>query len=175
VTRPILIIPGYNNSGPGHWQSIFERKLPSARRVEMPSWRAPLRNEWVEALEDAVAACNEPPLLVAHSLGCVAVAHWARVTRHAVHAAFLVAPCDVDKPGLPSLLRGFRPAPLEKLEFPSLLAASSDDPYLDVERAQDFAHGWGSHLRVLGRRGHINVSAGFGPWLEGEALLRELL
>jgi hypothetical protein len=173
--RPVLIVPGFNNSGPGHWQSIFERKLASARRVSMPSWRAPLREEWTRALDDAVAACDEPPVLVGHSLGCIAIAHWAAGARRRVHGAFLVAPCDPEREALPGLLRGFAPVPLGKLEFPSLLAASSDDPYLDVERAQDFAHGWGSQLRILGRRGHINVSAGFGPWFEGEALLRELL
>jgi hypothetical protein len=173
--RPILTVPGYQGSGPDHWQTIFEHKLPAARRVEMPSWTKPVREEWVRALEDAVSACAAPPVLVAHSLGCIAVAHWAATTRHPIQAALLVVPCDLERPGLPEALRDFAPAPLEELAFPSLLVASTDDPYLNVARAQHLADRWGSWLRVLGARGHINAASGHGPWFEGESLLAELL
>lgn len=172
---PILVVPGYGGSEAGHWQTILERKLAVARRVEMPSWTEPRREEWVHALDAAVASCARPPVLVAHSLGCIAVAHWAAATRRPVAAALLVAPCDVDRPDVASTLRGFAPLPREKLDFPSLIAASTDDPYLEVERARDLAHDWGARLNVLGARGHINVASGFGPWFEGEALLAELL
>ena len=46
--RPILIIPGCGNSGPGHWQSLWEANLRDARRVEMPNWEFPHRADWVE-------------------------------------------------------------------------------------------------------------------------------
>jgi predicted alpha/beta hydrolase family esterase len=173
--RPILIVPGYSNSGPEHWQTHLERAVPGARRVRMPSWHVPLRHEWIGALEEAVASAPQPPVLVAHSLGCMAVAHWAAETKQPVHGALLVAPCDVDRPELPPVLRRFGPAPLRKLEMPSLVAASSNDPYCSVQRAQDFAHGWGATLRILGPKGHVNVSSGHGPWPEAQLLLRELL
>lgn len=172
---PILIVPGYRGSEPEHWQSILERKLAAARRVEMPSWTQPRCDAWVAALENAVADCARPPVLVAHSLGCVAVAHWAARSVRPVAAALLVAPCDVERPVLAGALRDFAPLPRTQLEFPSRIAASSNDPYLDVERAGDLAHAWGARLDVLGARGHINMSSGFGPWPEGEALLQELL
>ena len=173
--RSILIVPGYSNSGPGHWQTHLERAIPSARRVPMPSWQVPVRHEWTSAIEDAVAGAPEPPVLVAHSLGCIAVAYWAAQTKRPVHGALLVAPCDVDREDLPAVLRRFGPTPLHKLELPNLLVVSTNDPYCSVRRAQDFAHGWGSRLRVVGPRGHINVSSGHGPWPESRALLQELL
>ena len=172
---PILIVPGYRGSGPEHWQTHLERKLAAARRVVMPSWTEPRREAWVAALEHEVARCAEPPVLVAHSLGCIAVAHWAATSRRRAAGALLVAPCDVDRSVLSGVLRDFAPLPRGKLEFPSLITASTDDPYLDVERARDVAHDWGSRLHVLGPRGHINVASGFGPWFEGETLLAELL
>ena len=175
VVPPILIVPGYRGSGPDHWQTLLERKLAVASRVEMPSWTEPRRPDWVFALEHAVARCAVPPVLVAHSLGCIAVAHWATTTRRRARGALLVAPCDVDRPVLAGALRDFAPLPREKLDFPSLIAASTDDPYLEVERARDLAHDWGARLHVLGARGHVNVASGFGPWFEGEALLAELL
>lgn len=172
---PILIVPGYRGSGPGHWQSILARKLPTALRVEMPSWTEPRCDAWVAALEGAVASCAPPPVLVAHSLGCVAVVHWAARSLRPVAAALLVAPCDVERPVLAGALRDFAPLPRMQLRFPSRIAASSNDAYLDLERAGDLAHDWGARLDVLGARGHINVASGFGPWPEGEALLGELL
>jgi hypothetical protein len=131
--------------------------------------------EWVNSLELAIASCARPPVIVAHSLGCIAVAHWAATTRQPVEAALLVAPCDVDRSVLASRLRDFAPLPREKLDFPSLIAASTDDPYLDIEPARNLAHDWGSRLHLLGARGHINAASGFGPWPEGEALLVDLL
>lgn len=173
--RPILIVPGYRGSGPEHWQTHFEETFAGARRVAMPSFDEPERSAWVDALERAVASCERPPVLVAHSLGCIAVAHWASASRRPLRGALLVAPCDVEKGGAAAALRGFAPLPSEPFGFPARVVASTDDPYLDLVRAQSLAFSWGARLRVLEGAGHINVEAGFGPWPEGEALLGELL
>lgn len=175
MMRPILIVPGYRNSGEGHWQTLFEARFARARRVRMPCFEQPALGEWVDALDAAVARCARAPVLVAHSLGCIAVAHWARDTTRRVHGALLVAPCDVEKGELPPALRAFAPAPLDRLAFPSVLVASTDDPYLELTRAGDLAFAWGSRRHVVERGGHINVASGHGPWPEGEALLSELL
>lgn len=173
--REILIVPGYRGSGANHWQSHLERRLDAARRVEMPGWNEPRRDAWVAALDRAVARCRRAPVIVAHSLGCIAVAHWAASARRPAAAALLVAPCDVDRSALADCLRDFAPLPRARLDFPSVIAASSDDPHLELGRAREFARAWGARLEILGARGHVNVEAGFGPWLEGEALLHGLL
>ena len=174
----ILIVPGYQNSGPGHWQSLWEAQMADARRVEMPNWEFPRRVEWIEALDDAIRRANEeggPPLLVAHSLGCLAVVHWAQEGGQPVHGALLVAPPDVERPDTLEILRDFAPIPHFGLPFPSRVVASSDDPYVSRERARAFAEAWGSAFTELGPRGHINTASGFGEWPRGEALLAELL
>jgi len=173
--RPLLLVPGYRNSGPGHWQTLFEAELPGARRVEMPSFEYPRRQGWLRALDREIARCAEPPVLVAHSLGCIAVAHWARWSRQPVHGAFLVAPCDVEKSEALSALRDFAPLPAEPLPFPSMVVVSTDDPFIDVVRAQSLAFAWNARLHVIERCGHFNVASGFGPWPDGSALLSELL
>jgi uncharacterized protein len=170
---PILVVPGYQGSGPDHWQTHLERST-GARRVEMPSWTHPVREEWIAAIERDVAACAEPPLLVAHSLGCIAIVHWAARTRRTAAGALLVAPCDVGRLDLPAPLRDFAPSPARPLGFPAQLAASTDDPYLRIDRAAELARAWRVRLRVLGALGHINAASGFGPWPGGEALLDEL-
>lgn len=168
---PILIVPGYQNSGPGHWQTLWEAALPGARRVQMPSWDQPSREGWVAALDAAVAACGSPPILVAHSLGCVAVAHWAQERPRPVQGALLAAPADVERPDAPPALHGFRPLPSRRLPFRALLAASTNDPYLSGARAEALARVWGARLEPQGAVGHLNPASGHGPWPEGERLL----
>jgi len=172
---PILIVPGYGGSGPDHWQSWLEARLAGARRVALPALDRPRCADWVDALERAVAACDEPPLLVAHSLGCIAVAHWARARPGHARGALLVAPCDAERSGGLEGVEGFAPIPLQKLDFPALVVASTNDPFVPFERAQDFAHAWGARLVAVPGGGHLNVASGFGAWPEAEALLRELL
>ena len=171
--RPVLIVPGYLNSGPGHWQSLWEASL-GARRVEMPNWSFPRKAAWVEALDEAILKVGEAPVLVAHSLGCLAVAHWAREGSHEVAGALLVAPTDVERSDVPAPLKGFAPIPKGHLPFPSLLVAAEDDPFLAPARARDLARSWGSRLHLFPAGGHLNAESGYGPWPAGEALLQEL-
>jgi len=186
--HPILIIPGYGDSGPGHWQSLWEANVKYAKRVEMPNWLFPHRAAWVEALDEAIrdAGALAPPVLVAHSLGCIAVAHWVRYGQRTVHGALLVAPPDLERPerwtvtdleraDLVAATRDFLPVPRSGLPFPSQVVASSDDPYGSLERARELAEAWGSQFRDVGPCGHLNTAAGFGEWPRGEAFLQELL
>ena len=171
---PILLLPGYLNAGPGHWQSLWEGTQRGARRVEMPNWDFPHKADWIEALDDAITACTEPPLLVGHGLGCLTIVHWAATSAREVRGALLVAPVDVERRDTPALLRGFGPIPRETLPFPALVAASSNDPFLSLRKARALATDWGARFMDLGPRGHMNAASGHGPWIRGEALLAEL-
>ena len=175
ATRPIvLMLPGYDNSGPDHWQSLWERAHPEYRRVQQRSWTAPVCSEWVAALDAAIVAANAPVVLVGHSLGGLTVAHHARQHSRAVHGALLVAPPNVDDPTFPPLSKGFRPIPRDPLPFPSIVVGSDDDWYMGEDDARALAQAWGSRFVLVEKGGHINTDAGFGPWPEGERLLAEL-
>jgi predicted alpha/beta hydrolase family esterase len=165
----IIIVPGYTNSGPEHWQSRWQRKLSTARRVEQDDWEAPAKDAWVSRLVETVAACRRPAVLLAHSLGVVTVAHAAPLLpRDVVRGAFLVAPADVDEADLiPEIERSFAPIPRDPLPFPSLLVASRSDSYCTYDRAEDLAFAWGSALLDAGDAGHLNTASGYGPWPEG--------
>lgn len=170
-TTRYLTVPGWAGSGPAHWQSHWERELDGTARVEMPRWFEPRRAEWLEALERAVAATSTPPVLIAHSLGCLAVAHWAAGSRLPVRGALLVAPADLDRAECPEFLREFAPVPRARLPFPSHVVASDSDRHSTLARSVQIANAWGSTLTVLEGAGHINVDSGHGPWPEGRALL----
>ena len=173
----ILIIPGWGNSGPGHWQSVWGDELPNTRRVEQREWIDVALDDWVDTLDHYVRDCRAPVVLVAHSLSCILVAHWAsRCPTEAVCAALLVAPTDVeDGSAIPPETRCFAPIPRHRLPFKTIVVASADDPYTKADRAAELATCWGSSLWNIGAAGHINVAAGFGPWPEGRAILAELI
>jgi predicted alpha/beta hydrolase family esterase len=172
---PVLILPGLYDSGPEHWQTRWVATRRDCRRIEQRDWQTPHCRDWVEVVDAAVAASPSPPVLVAHSLGCVTVAHWARRARRPLRAALLVAPSDVEAPSYPPGTTGFAPMPLDPLPFPSVVIMSSDDAYVTPARAEAFARAWGSRLVNIGNRGHINSASGLGDWPEGQRLLDELL
>lgn len=178
---PVLVLPGYADSGPDHWQSHWERADPACRRVVQDDWLQPRLPDWLAGLDRHVRECVTPPVLAAHSLACSLVTHWAAReastgTGVPVKGALLVAPADVDSPAhTPEEVRSFGPIRLVPLPFPSIVVASTDDPFVSLERAAAFAAAWGSRLVTLPGAGHINADAGFGPWPEGRRLLAELV
>lgn len=171
----VLILPGWQSSGPQHWQSRWEA-LHGDVRVEQHDWMHPLRGDWITRLEEVVLDTPGPVLLAAHSLGCLLTAAWAAVSHSTgkVQAALLVAPGDPEREELRAPLHSWSPIVLERLPFPALLLGSHDDPYCSFERAQAFAGAWGAQFVDYGNRGHINAESGLGDWPEGRALLDSL-
>jgi predicted alpha/beta hydrolase family esterase len=170
----VLTLPGLWNSGPQHWQTHWEHKYPAWKRIAHRDWNNPACDEWVAELDAAIAASEGPPVLVAHSLSCVLVAQWAKSGSSLnIAGAFLVAPSDVDAPAYPVEASGFGPMPLQKLPFPSIVVASSNDDYVSIERARQFAQAWGSRFVEIGPAGHINGASGYGAWAEGEQMLAD--
>jgi len=164
----ILMVPGYTNSGPGHWQTRWQEKLSTARRVEQAEWSKPVREDWARAVADAVNEAAQPVVLVAHSLGVASVVQALEAFEKPVVGAFFVAPPDVANPGIrPRHLMTFGPYPREPLPFPSVLVASRNDSFCDFDVAEDLAGAWGSLFVDAGEAGHLNAESGHGPWPEG--------
>lgn len=172
----ILTLPGWQGSSPAHWQSRWER-LHGYARVEQHDWQRPLRGDWIARLEEMLLACDEPAVLVAHSLGCLQVAAWASHSRNLgrVRAALLVAPPDLAREDFQALLQGWSAIPLQPLPFKTQILASSDDAFCTPERARQFASAWGSGLMEVGARGHLNADSALGDWPEGHAQLQQLI
>lgn len=143
----VLVVPGWQNSGPEHWQSRWQDAHPAWQRVQQADWLTPSRADWVATLDAA-----------------------ARVV-----AAWLVAPADTERADAPPAVAGFAPLPRAPLPFASQIIASDNDPYCAAARADALARQWGSALTVLPAAGHINTDAGFGPWPEGLAALADWL
>ena len=136
----VLILPGWQNSGPEHWQSRWER-AHGYRRVEQHDWMRPKRGDWIARLEEVLLDCDGPAVLVAHSLGCLHTAAWASHSQNTarVKAVLLVAPGDAEREDMRPLLPTWSPIALQRLPFPSVLVGSRNDPYCSFERAEGLA------------------------------------
>lgn len=172
----ILIVPGYTNSGPNHWQTRWERKLSTARRVEQAEWSKPVREDWVARMIEEVNAAEKPVVIVSHSLGVATAIHALPHCTRQIAGAFLVAPPDVANPKIrPKHLMTFGPYPRDPLPFPSVMVASRNDSFGSYEHAGDIANAWGSLLVDAGDAGHINTESGHGPWPEGSMVFAQFL
>ncbi|MBV8251724.1 MAG: alpha/beta hydrolase [Chitinophaga sp.] len=170
----VLTAPGLGSSGPSHWQTLWEQFIPGTKRIEQASWDSPVCTAWVMHIEREVAAAGPGVVIAAHSLACLAVAHWAQQTKRSIAGALLVAPADPNGPHFPKTAAGFEPVPHTRLPFKSILVGSTNDEYCSLDRATYFAASWGSRFVNLGAAGHINANSGLGEWPAGLHLLQEL-
>lgn len=171
-----LTVPGLASSGPQHWQTIWEQQYPELfDRVQQDNWDWPVKTDWVARLQSDISRLTSPTFLVAHSLGCITVAHWAREHNPGlIQGALLVAPADAELSKRLNFVVGFTPIPATPFPFKSIVVASTNDRYASIERSRQFAAQWGSDFVNLGKKGHINAVSGLGDWAEGKEILEEL-
>lgn len=181
----VLVVPGLREHVAEHWQTLLAFRLPSFGykvRTVPPMGRERLDcAARVAALEQELARIDGPVILVAHSGGVITVAHWALQQRRPIRGALLATPPDFERPmpvGYPTMdaLRaaGWLPVPRELLPFPSVVAASRNDPLSKIERVEELARAWGSHFADIGEAGHLNPASGYGVWPRAQAFIREL-
>ena len=171
----ILTIPGLFNSGPDHWQTHWERSMPNMCRIHQRDYEHAVCTEWIDTIEAAVRRHGSDVVLVGHSCGSIAIAHWAAKYPQKIAGAMLVGPSDAEMPDFPPNAVGFTPIPLQPLPFPAIVVASSEDPFVVFDRATRFAKCWGATLVNIGPAGHINTASGHGPWPEGRKILEEFV
>ncbi len=164
----ILVVSGWSDSGPQHWQSRWQAKLSTARRVTQRDFAKPIRAEWEEKIAREILDSARPAVILAHSLGVIATLHADQRVGDRIAGAFLVAPpSEAVIRELPSVDSAFLPAPRARLPFPAAVVGSSDDPYADLLFARHLAQDIGAEFIDAGASGHINVDSGHGPWPEG--------
>lgn len=174
LNSQLLILPGIYNSDAGHWQTYWETIFPNATRVQQGDWDYPVCSEWVATLEHTIQQQTQPVILLAHSLGCLTVAHWAAHTQQQIQGALLVSIPEPQGINFPRAAKGYEQTPMQPLPFKSMVVCSTNDPYGSAAHMQDCAQAWGSELVVMGDYGHINASSGLGAWEQGQALLAKL-
>ena len=177
----ILIVPGLRDHVAEHWQTLLEARLDKVRSVPPLTTDKLSCQARIDNLQRQIASIEGDIILVAHSAGCLMVAHWAAAFRRAIKGALLVTPPDLQAswpaayPSPASLQQhGWLPLPRERLPFPSILAASANDHLAGFDASSALACDWGSELLDLGEVGHMNPASGFGAWPDAETHIRQL-
>ncbi|MFI9504760.1 RBBP9/YdeN family alpha/beta hydrolase [Nocardia sp. NPDC052566] len=170
-----MIVPGIDDSDADHWQSHWQTEWgTAASRIAPASWTEPDLENWLDALDRAVDANDSrETVMVAHSLGCLAVAEWLirRSPRsEAVIGVFLVAPPDSGCANFPTAARGFAPTTTLPLRLPGVVVSSDDDPYCTPATASALAAGWRLNHTAIHGLGHINSASNLGIWQDGRDL-----
>jgi uncharacterized protein len=178
MTHKVLIIPGLGGSGPDHWQTRWEDERIDCQRVEQADWHNPDPLGWICTIDAVINRSDCPTIIVAHSLGCLAVSAWAALSRidpKKPIAAMLVAPCDPCQMGAHPAIARFGEVSQRRLPIVSVLVASANDPYATFTRSGVFASQWGSQLIEAGELGHINAQSNLGAWRWGQNILETLI
>jgi predicted alpha/beta hydrolase family esterase len=170
----VVFVPGWKNSGPGHWQTLWSERMPGAVRVNMADsdWLHPKRETWINSISRVILEQAHPVVIAAHSLGCIATVHLPTSVTRRICGALLVAPADPERRGV---LNDFTPVPYQPLPYRTVVVASANDPYCPIRTAGAYARSWGSELMRLQNAGHINVESGHGEWPLGFSLLQSFL
>lgn len=192
----LLIVPGLHGSGPDHWQTRLEQSHPHAARVAVPDWSHPDLDTWANAIGQTLASLNAPPpplaralpadplarlrpqdeppqraaptwIAVAHSFGCLALAHYLLRGSVGLDAALLVAPANPERFDIPDGLLD------RTLPLVSTLVFSRNDPWMTEADARYLGRRWGSELVNAGEAGHINPASGHGPWPLARQLVQQ--
>lgn len=173
-----LIIPGIQGSDDAHWQTLWQNAWgPAASRISPSSWDYPDLDDWCRALDQATRERSQRDVvIVAHSLGCLASAHWLRHSRPGIRGALLVAPPDPAGTNFPAAAApSFTSNSPAMIQVPSLVISSDDDPYCSKTAAHALAADWAAGQVSIGPAGHINSASGLGTWDLGRALLRAFI
>ncbi|MGN6651260.1 RBBP9/YdeN family alpha/beta hydrolase [Trinickia sp.] len=156
----LVTVPGLHGSEEAHWQSWLQRQFARSLRVEQSDWDMPDLDRWALSVGNLLERKKGPFIIAAHSYGCLATAH--ALTRHIsttdIAGILFVAPASPDK------FMSFGRFDARRLDVPSILVGSENDPWMPAAEAQELAGRLGSVFVNLGTVGHINTAAGFGPW-----------
>lgn len=169
-----VIVPGVGGSEHDHWQSWLQRQLKSCSRVQQQDWNKPVLHEWIEQFTKTVQSIQEPIQIVAHSFGCLttvaALAQHPELNQN-IKNLVLVAPANPARFGDAGFARDSQNNYQQyfhqlKLQVPTQMIISENDPWLNFQDALQLAKAWKIKPKNLGQVGHINVASGFGPFPE---------
>jgi uncharacterized protein len=182
TTSPILIVPGFQGSGPAHWQTWLQAQIPESTRIAGINWDQPVLATWAERVRDELARATRPVQIIAHSFGCLATVVAVADRPEQVADLILVAPADPDRFDF----TGLKPAdlpfgsfslaealPRRTLHVSGTVVASRNDPWLAFAKAASLANDWGFDVHDAGAAGHINADSGYGPWPDLLVLLEQ--
>ncbi|MGH8861039.1 MAG: RBBP9/YdeN family alpha/beta hydrolase [Jatrophihabitantaceae bacterium] len=173
-TAPTVVVPGWNGSGDGHWQTWLEQELAAAgrasRRPDFADLDRPDLADWRTALRTAIADLPADGYdVVAHSLGAVLWLHHVADPGDSPRAARVLLVAPPSPATTIAEIAAFFPPPMEvdtvrRGADGTVLVAGDNDPYLPEGIAEAYGRPLKMATTLVAGGGHLNVESGFGVW-----------
>jgi len=166
--KKYLILHGWGGSDFPHWQSWLAGKLAQeygyVSFLRFSDFDAPDLNRWYKELQTHLQEFT-PDIVICHSLANTLWFHLCNTQElQSVEKLYLVAPPRLNST-IPELSSFFPvKAPKNLYAKKTLLITSTNDPYLDVEEANQLQKALDVEMKVILNGGHINADSGFGAW-----------
>jgi uncharacterized protein len=171
---PTVVIPGWNGSGPGHWQTWLEEQSQAVDRPTVRPAFADLDHpdlaDWLAALRATLADLPADGYdVVAHSLGAVLWLHHVAGPGDSPRAARVLLVSPPAPHTTIAEIAAFFPPPMDVDTVRhgadgTVLVGTDDDPYAP----EGIAAAYGLPLKiattVIDGGGHLNVESGYGEW-----------
>ncbi|MFA7082979.1 MAG: alpha/beta hydrolase [Arcobacteraceae bacterium] len=179
MKKRVLILHGWGGSLHLHWQAQLAQSLVKENYEvsfpTLPNMDFPKLNEWKEFIKKEVEE-YKPHIVVCHSLGNIIWLHLLDELNIKLDKLMLVAPvrlnCDIEE------LKTFFPYPIPKnlKSQKAIMFCSNNDPYLNVNEAENLSQQLHIEMIMFQNAGHINADSGFGEfqwaldWINEEKL-----
>ena len=163
-----LILHGWGGSDHPHWQSELASQIAkNYGTVSFPlldNCHFPSKNRWIKQVKKLLEEFK-PDTVVCHSL---ANTLWFWLCQEEemveVERLFMVSP-----PGLSTeeqTIKTFFPCeiPSDPYAKDIELIVSDNDPWIELDEAQNMAKSIGANYTVIENAGHINADSGYGKW-----------
>lgn len=171
---PVVIVPGWQGSGPGHWQTwLAEQLVEAGREVRSPAFadlERPEVADWLAALAGALDGLPDDGFdVVTHSLGAVLWLHHVARSPGAPRPARVALIAPPAPATAIAELADFFPPPvgIDTVRHGAdgtVLVGGSDDPFCPEGIAEAYGRPLKMATTVIDGGGHLNVESGFGEW-----------
>jgi uncharacterized protein len=173
-----LILHGWQNRRPAeHWEHILTLALRgSGARVaypQLPEPDEPLLEAWTGVARGELEGLGSGPVVICHSLSCLAWAHLAPRLEPSERPARVlwVAPPGPSLFATEPAIAEFAPVGLDAAAIrassarePLRLVCSDGDPYCPEGAHNAYGEPLGLDVDLLSGQDHINPDAGYGEW-----------
>jgi uncharacterized protein len=170
----VLVLPGWQGSGPDHWQTWLVTQLREqgrdVRYADLPDIDHPRLLPWLAALRDSLSDLPADGFdIVFHSLASVLWLHHAADPGDSPRPARVALVSPPSPATAIAEIAEFFPPPIDivavrKAADGTVLVGGDDDPYVPEGLAEAYGRPLKIATTIVPGGGHLNSDSGFGPW-----------
>ncbi len=165
----VVIFHGWGANSQSNWFPWLKKELEKHNLEvycpDLPNSQFPEQEEWLHKVE-SLTEYDEDTILIGHSLGTVLILRL--LEKYKVNVAFLVA--GFDRHLNIEEIKSFFKEPFDyntiKNNADIYMLSSDNDPYIELDIAQNLSKTLGAELKVFNNKGHLSAGTKKGEFPE---------